>query len=145
MLIGGQWRSASDGSVITTLCPSTGQPAGTAPSASLSDVNDAIMAARNAFPIWSGMSQPERNKVLFRIAALIREHADEMAKMVCLEHGTPYNNAFGVCMGAAERFEWSANAALRIKGDEIPVPNKEGGDYGLREFMEEKLVCVNYA
>ncbi|MDR2665454.1 MAG: aldehyde dehydrogenase family protein, partial [Oscillospiraceae bacterium] len=67
-------------------------------------------------------TQAERNKVLYRIAALIRENADEMAKLEGMEHGTPYADAFGVCMGAAEKFEWSANAALRLHGDEIPVP-----------------------
>jgi acyl-CoA reductase-like NAD-dependent aldehyde dehydrogenase len=60
--------------------------------------------------------------VLFQIARLIRENAEDMAAIESAEHGTPFNDAFGVCMGAAAKFEWSANAASALKGDEIPVP-----------------------
>jgi len=103
------------------------------PNAKPADVDAAVLAARNAFPLWSGLPQAERNKILFRIAALIRENADEMAKIEGLEHGTPYKDAFGVCMGAAEKFEWSANAALRVMGTEIPVPNADTLTYLKRE------------
>jgi acyl-CoA reductase-like NAD-dependent aldehyde dehydrogenase len=122
MYVGGRWVDAVAGGVITTLNPSTGEAVGTVPAAGAEDVGRAVDAARAALPAWSGMTQAQRNKVLYGIAALIREHADEMAKMEGLEHGTPYGDAFGVCMGAAEKFEWSADAALRVHGDEIPVP-----------------------
>jgi acyl-CoA reductase-like NAD-dependent aldehyde dehydrogenase len=125
MYINGEWVDALSGATLTTLNPSNGEPVGTVPDAKPEDVDRAVTAAGAAFPVWSGMAQAERNKVLFRIAALIRENADEMAKLEGLEHGTPYADAFGVCMGAAEKFEWSANAALRITGDEIPVPNPD--------------------
>jgi acyl-CoA reductase-like NAD-dependent aldehyde dehydrogenase len=121
MYIGGEWVDAASGQTVTTLNPSTEEPVGRAPSAGPEDVDRAVRAARAAFPVWSDLPQTERNKVLFRIAALIRGHAHEMALLEGLEHGTPYRDAFGVCMGAAEKFEWSANAALRIMGDQIPV------------------------
>ncbi|MDR0916540.1 MAG: aldehyde dehydrogenase family protein [Oscillospiraceae bacterium] len=123
MYINGQWVGAISGRTFDTLNPSTAEPLGTVPYAEAADVDAAVRAARAAFPVWSGMTQGERNKVLYRIAALIREHADEMATLEGLEHGTPYKDAFGVCMGAAEKFEWSANAAAALKGDELPVPN----------------------
>ncbi|MDR2133361.1 MAG: aldehyde dehydrogenase family protein [Clostridiales Family XIII bacterium] len=124
MYIGGRWEDAASGELITTLNPSTGEPAGRAPAAGPEDVDRAVRAARAAFPAWSGLPQTERNKVLFRIAALIREHAHEMALLEGLEHGTPYRDAFGVCMGAAEKFEWSANAASGVMGEQIPVPGE---------------------
>jgi acyl-CoA reductase-like NAD-dependent aldehyde dehydrogenase len=133
MYINGGFRGASDGGTLTTRNPSTGEALGAVPSATADDVNDAVLAARAAFPAWSGLPQAERNKFLFKIAAAIRENADEMALLECLEHGTPYRDAFGVCMGAADKFEWSANAALRIKGDEIPVPNPDTLTYIKRE------------
>jgi acyl-CoA reductase-like NAD-dependent aldehyde dehydrogenase len=124
MYIGGRWEDAESGETLTTLNPVTEEPAGRAPAAGPADADRAVRAARAAFPVWSGLSQAERNKTLFRIAALIREHAHEMALLEGLEHGTPYRDAFGVCMGAAEKFEWSANAAARVMGDQIPVPGE---------------------
>ncbi|MDR2090019.1 MAG: aldehyde dehydrogenase family protein [Clostridiales Family XIII bacterium] len=124
MYIGGRWEDAASGEVITTLNPSTGEPVCRAPSAGPADADRAVRAARATFPAWSGLPQAERNKALFRIAALIREHAHEMALLEGLEHGTPYRDAFGVCMGAAEKFEWSANAASGLMGEQIPVPGE---------------------
>jgi acyl-CoA reductase-like NAD-dependent aldehyde dehydrogenase len=123
MYIDGGWVGALSGATLATLNPSTGEVIGTVPSAGVEDVDAAVKAARAAFPAWSALPQGERNKLLYKIAAAIRENAEDMAAIEALEHGTPYKDAFGVCMGAAEKFEWSANAALRVMGDEIPVPN----------------------
>jgi acyl-CoA reductase-like NAD-dependent aldehyde dehydrogenase len=124
MYIGGEWTDAASGEILTTLNPSTEEPFARVPAAGPADADRAVRAARAAFPVWSGLPQAERNKVLFRIAALIRENAEEMARLEGLEHGTPYRDAFSVCMGAAEKFEWSANAACRVMGDQIPVPGE---------------------
>ena len=129
MYINGEFVDAISGATLTTLNPSTGETLGTAPSADANDIDSAVKAARAAFPAWSALPQAERNAVLFRIAAAIRENANEMAEIEGLEHGTPFNDAFGVCMGAAAKFEWSANAALRLMGDQIPVPNPDTLSY----------------
>ncbi|MDR2502606.1 MAG: aldehyde dehydrogenase family protein [Oscillospiraceae bacterium] len=120
--IGGAWVPSISGGRMTTQNPSTGETFASVPSSDARDVDAAVISARKAFPGWSALSQSERSKVMLRIAALIREHADEMAMMEVCEHGTPYGDAFGVCMGAADKFEWSANAAHRLTGSEIPVP-----------------------
>jgi acyl-CoA reductase-like NAD-dependent aldehyde dehydrogenase len=133
MYINGDWVFAASGDKLTTVNPSTGEPIGTAPSANARDVDIAVGAARAAFPAWSGLPQGERNKVLFAIAAKIRENAHDIALVEGEEHGTPYNDAFGACMGAAEKFEWSANAAAALKGDEIPVPAANTLTYVKRE------------
>jgi acyl-CoA reductase-like NAD-dependent aldehyde dehydrogenase len=133
MYIGGQWVAAQSGATITTLNPATGQPVGTAPSAGASDVDDAVLAARTAFPAGSALPQTERNKFMFKIAALIRETRDAMAALEVLEHGTPFGDAVGVCMGAADKFEWSAHAAGRVMGEQIPVPNADTLSFIKRE------------
>jgi acyl-CoA reductase-like NAD-dependent aldehyde dehydrogenase len=122
MWVGGEWIPSESGRTMVTKNPSTGEDHASVPKSSAADVDKAVRAAREAFPVWSGMTQAERNKVLYAIAAKIREEADAMARDECAEHGTPYNDAFGVCMGAAAKFEWSANAAYRLMGEEIPVP-----------------------
>lgn len=129
MFINGEFVDAVSGSTLKTLNPSTGEVIGEAPSADKSDVDNAVRAARAAFPAWSALPQAERNKVMYKIAAAIRENAEEMAAIEGLEHGTPFKDAFGVCMGAAAKFEWSANAAFRLMGTEIPVPNPDTLSY----------------
>jgi acyl-CoA reductase-like NAD-dependent aldehyde dehydrogenase len=58
-----------------------------------------------------------------------------MAEIEGLEHGTPYKDAFGVCMGAAAKFEWSAHAAHRLMGDQLPVPNPDTLSFVKREAV----------
>jgi acyl-CoA reductase-like NAD-dependent aldehyde dehydrogenase len=133
MFIGGEFKDSSSAELLTTLNPSTGEALGTAPAAGKKDVDLAVSAARAAFPAWAALPQAERNKYLLRLSALIREHAEEMAELEGLEHGTPYKDAFGVCMGAAAKFEWSAAAAFRLMGDQIPVPSPDTLSYIKRE------------
>ncbi|MDR0446666.1 MAG: aldehyde dehydrogenase family protein [Oscillospiraceae bacterium] len=133
MYINGAFTDAISGARLTTLNPSTGEPFGTAPAADAADADRAVQAAAAAFPAWSALPQAERNKYLLRIAERIRAHAEEMAEIEGLEHGTPYKDAYGVCMGAAAKFEWSAAAAFRLTGDQIPVPNPDTLTYVKRE------------
>ncbi|MDR2358094.1 MAG: aldehyde dehydrogenase family protein [Oscillospiraceae bacterium] len=135
MYINGAFTDAVSGARLTTLNPSTGKAFGTAPMAGAEDVGLAVDAARAAFPAWSALPQAERSKYLLRIAERIRARAEEMAELEGLEHGTPYKDAFGVCMGAAAKFEWSASAASRLMGDQIPVPNPDTLSFLKREAV----------
>ena len=52
-LIGGEWRPAASGEVTENRCPADGEVLGTAPRSGPSDVQEAVAAARAAFPAWS--------------------------------------------------------------------------------------------
>lgn len=88
MFIGGEWVDALSGRTFTTLNPSTGEEIGRVPLADAADVDRAVKAARAAFPAWSKKTQAERSKILVRIAALIREHAEELALMEGMERSS---------------------------------------------------------
>jgi acyl-CoA reductase-like NAD-dependent aldehyde dehydrogenase len=121
MYINGEWVAAVSGETITTTNPATAEPLGTAPSAGPEDVDIAVNAARAAFRPWAEQPQKNRSDAMLKIAAAIKEHADELATLEGLEHGTPYKDALGAVMGAAAKFEWSAYAAYRVMGEQIPV------------------------
>ncbi len=121
MLIGGRWVDAESGETFVTVNPATQEPLARVPKAGDADVDKAVKAARKAFPAWKALTQAQRNEYMYRIAAAIRENAKELATCEALEHGTPYNDAFGVCMGAAGKFEYAANIALALMGIQIPM------------------------
>lgn len=136
MYIGGVWVDAGSGKTFATVDPSTGEEIGIIPCADASDVDRAVKAARAAFPIWSGMKQSERSKALFRIAAAIRENAEDMARLEVLEHGTPYKDAIGVVYGAADKFEYAAGTAPTLMGRHVPA-----GD-GVISYLQREPVGV---
>ena len=121
MLINGQWVEAESGKTFETTNPSTLEKISKIPKAGKSDVDKAVMAARSAFPAWSKKTQAQRNVVLKAIAAKIRENANDLALCDVMEHGTPYKDAFGVCMGAADKFEHNAAIAQALMGTHVPM------------------------
>jgi acyl-CoA reductase-like NAD-dependent aldehyde dehydrogenase len=121
MLIGGKWVEADSGKTFETINPATMERLAHIPRAGESDVDKAVAAARAAFPAWSKKTQAQRNVVMKNIAAKLRENAGELAMCDVREHGTPYKDAFGVCMGAADKFEYNASIALALMGTHVPM------------------------
>ena len=123
MLIGGKWVDAESGETFVTVNPTTGEDLARVPLAAEADVDKAVKAARAAFNGWSKLKQANRSELLCKVAAAIRENAHELAMCEVMEHGTPYNDAFGVVMGAAEKFDYNASIAQALMGTHIPIEN----------------------
>ncbi|MGW3470892.1 aldehyde dehydrogenase family protein [Saccharopolyspora sp. NPDC000995] len=78
------------GEPLKSINPATEEPLAEVSSASESDVDDAVRAARRAFDdTWSTMPGKERAKYLFRIARLIQERGRELAVLESLNNGKP--------------------------------------------------------
>src|SRR5262245_39084142 len=85
-LIGGTGEEpVGDG--IETIDPATGQPIGRAPRSKAADVDRAVKAAQEAFPAWSSRPAPRRAETLFRLAAILEERKDALARIVTREMG----------------------------------------------------------
>ena len=64
---------------IQSIDPSNLDVLGSIPSATAEDVNKAVEAARNAFPLWSNLSNNERASYMHKIADLIDQNLEELA------------------------------------------------------------------
>ncbi len=124
-LINGAWRIAADGATIDVLDPANGQLVGRVPSLGAAEVEEAIEAARNALPNWSGLAAQERAKVLRRWFELIVAHADDLAALMTAEQGKPLSEAKGEVLYAASFIEWFAEEAKRVYGEVIPAPSAD--------------------
>ena len=121
MLIGGEWTDSESGGTFATVNPTTGEDVARVPLASDKDIDKAVKAARAALPAWAGLTQAKRNEALYRVASVIRDNAHVLAMSEVLEHGTPYTDAYGAVMGAAEKFEYNASVAQALMGTHIPM------------------------
>ena len=86
-----------------------------------SDVDKAVKAARKALTAGRKLKQSQRSGLMNKVAAAIRENAHEIAMCDVSEHGTPYKDAFGVVMGAADKFDYNASIAQALMGTHIPM------------------------
>jgi acyl-CoA reductase-like NAD-dependent aldehyde dehydrogenase len=140
LLIAGRHRAAADGATMTVDEPAEGAPMATVASATTVDVDAAVQAARDTFDrgTWSGLSATARGKVLLRVAALIRERAEELATLEARNAGKPIVDARGEIDAAADVFEYYAGAANKLFGEVVPVQ-----DDGLDVVMREPVgVCA---
>lgn len=118
LLIDGEWTEAAEQLSVTD--PSTGEELTTTAAAGAGDVDSAVRAARRAFDDgpWPAMSPAQRGKLLWRLADLMEEHADELATLESLNCGKPLGmtRAFEIA-AAIESFRYNAGWATKLNGE----------------------------
>ena len=87
--INGKLVAPASGKYIDLYDPSTGQVYAQVPESDLTDVNQAVSAAQQAFAEWSSTSVAERSRVMTKIADLIDANLERLAKAESLDNGKP--------------------------------------------------------
>src|SRR2546428_13970875 len=85
--IGDQQVIAGSAGTHDHVWPVDGQIQGTVPLAGADQVDAAVRAADAAFAAWRAWKPADRARVLLRLAALIREERDELARLCVLDNG----------------------------------------------------------
>ena len=114
--IDGKWQKAEKGETYEVINPATEEILGKASKASESDVNKALKSAEKGLQVWKNTPPWQRSKIIRKIADLIRERTDVLAKWLTLEVGKPLTEAAGEVGGAADIFEWNSEETKRIYG-----------------------------
>ena len=125
LLIGGEWRPASDGSSIDVLDPANGEVIANVPSASEDDALAAVDSATETMASWTGVSPTERGEILRRAFEMMTERAESLARLIVFEMGKTFSEAMGEIRYAAEFFRWYSGEAVRNDGTIKTAP---GGD-----------------
>lgn len=81
-----------------------------------------IEAAARGFDQWRKTAPQERAAVLHRTAALVRERAEELARLATLEEGKPIVEARGEVAATAALLDFHAGEAVRTYGRVLPRP-----------------------
>ena len=136
MLIGGQWVEAASGKTFETMNPSTGQVLAKVAEGDSEDIDRAVAAARKAFEsgVWPKLTPSQRGRLLWKLADLIEQHAEELAQLETLNNGKPikYSRGGDVPL-TADHFRYFAGWATKLEGDTIPVSIPNMFTYTLRE------------
>jgi acyl-CoA reductase-like NAD-dependent aldehyde dehydrogenase len=138
LYIGGEWIAAASGETFATVNPATGEPLTEVALAGEADVDRAVQAARQAFERgpWPALTGAERGNLLWRVADLIEQHADELAELETLDNGKPIRaSRHGDIPMAVRHFRYYAGWASKLEGATIPVSHPNQFVYSLREPM----------
>jgi acyl-CoA reductase-like NAD-dependent aldehyde dehydrogenase len=111
--------------------PATEQPIAQLEQAGVDETDAAVARAKEAFPAWRAVAPTDRGRLLRRLATLVEEHAEELARIESQNVGKPINGARGEVEMVANVFHFYAGAVDKHYGETIPVAG--GVDLTFRE------------
>ena len=106
----------------TLIEPATGQPLTTVAKATAEDLDLAVQQSQRAFTgEWRRINTRTRGQLMNRLAALIRENAEELATLESRNVGKPIRDSRDEVGLAANVFEYYAGATNKVTGQTIPA------------------------
>jgi malonate-semialdehyde dehydrogenase (acetylating)/methylmalonate-semialdehyde dehydrogenase len=115
--IDGQRRTSASGRTGDVYNPATGRVSKRVPMGTAEELDAAVKAASEAFPEWSAQPPLRRARCMFRLKALLDEHADDLAAILTSEHGKVLEDARGEVTRAIEVVEFACGAPQLLKGE----------------------------
>jgi gamma-glutamyl-gamma-aminobutyraldehyde dehydrogenase/4-guanidinobutyraldehyde dehydrogenase/NAD-dependent aldehyde dehydrogenase len=122
--IDGRFVPAADGRTFATISPRDGAEIAQVARGGTEDVDQAVTAARRTFERgeWAYADPAQRGRVLVRLAELMTEHLDELARIEATDTGHPIGDARGVDVpNAARCFAWYGEAIDKVYGEIAPT------------------------
>ncbi len=133
LLIDNQWVDATDGRTLDVLNPATGKAIGRVAHAGIPDLDRALAAAQRGFEVWRNTSAHDRAAIMRRAAGLLRERAEDIARLLTQEQGKPLAEARVETLAGATIIEWFADEGLRVYGRVIPSRNLSALQMAIKE------------
>ena len=115
--IGGGWVAPAKGNYHDDRNPARPSDLiANVPLSTREDVDQAVAAAKEAFPDWKRMSAVNRGKMLIRASRLLDERKEDLIKLVTREQGKPLAEARGEVARAVEFWSWMGHQGGSIQG-----------------------------
>jgi succinate-semialdehyde dehydrogenase/glutarate-semialdehyde dehydrogenase len=121
LFIDGAWRQG-EGDLSPVINPATGDTIAELGLASTANLDEALAAAERAWPGWRATDVEKRGSILHKAAALLRERAEPIGRLMTQEQGKPLVEAIGEVIGAASMFDYFAEEAKRSSGRVLVRP-----------------------
>ncbi|MEQ8515257.1 MAG: aldehyde dehydrogenase family protein [Chromatocurvus sp.] len=138
MIING--RKVGSDTSFPVINPATEQAITQCPQASEADLDEAVQAARAAFPAWSALPGSERAALVHRIGEAIEAHKDELARLLTLEQGKPGQGFAG--LGAAFEIGGALAWCHAAADTDLPVDVIQDNDEARIEVHRKPLGVV---
>ncbi|MGI0091704.1 MAG: aldehyde dehydrogenase [Nitrososphaerales archaeon] len=133
MYIDGQWTGSSSEEKTDVINPATEEVIASVPEGTREDAKRALEAAQEAQRKWEDLSPLQRGKYLLKIADLMKENKERLARILTAEQGKPLYESRLEIEGSITNFQYYAEFARRIEGDVLP------SDYPKQSIMILKL------
>jgi aldehyde dehydrogenase (NAD+) len=129
--VNGEWKSTSE--MYTKINPATGKVQGTFPMSNASAVAQAILSARKAFKKWRKVSRFVRSDYMNKVAQLIEERKEELARVISLETGKNYNESVAEVNEALHMAQFAFGSGRYSHGEVVASEIEDKDCYMLRK------------
>ncbi|MBS4042569.1 MAG: CoA-acylating methylmalonate-semialdehyde dehydrogenase [Chitinophagaceae bacterium] len=119
--INGKFVNASTSKTLDVISPIDGNQLSTVPMSSSKDLDDAVQAAKAAFPSWSKTPIKERVQVFFRYKTLLEKHLKELAELCSEENGKTYGESVAEIEKCIELTEFATSLPQLTTGEILEV------------------------
>lgn len=119
--------------------PALGTVAGNVAFANEKEINQAIAAAKIAFPEWANTIPLRRARVIFKFKELLEKNIDELAELITREHGKVLADARGSILRGIELTEFACGIPNLLKGNFSENVGTNVDSYTMRQPLG---VCV---
>jgi acyl-CoA reductase-like NAD-dependent aldehyde dehydrogenase len=117
MFIAGEWIESESGATMESTSPATGETIGKVPEGTRADADRAIAAANAAWREWAARSPFDRAKTMERVADLVVERRDDLARTLTLDQGKPLQaEAYDEVHELEEYWRMAAADVTRLEG-----------------------------
>ncbi|MEA2162706.1 MAG: aminomuconate-semialdehyde/2-hydroxymuconate-6-semialdehyde dehydrogenase [Thermoanaerobaculia bacterium] len=131
--IGGEFRAPASGDYFDDVNPATAEVIAEIPDSDERDVDDAVRAAKSAFPAWSRTPAAERSRLLLKLADLVEKNLDELARIESIDNGKTLSLAKRLDIPRAVlNFRFFATAILH-QSSEAHMTDSAALNYTLRQ------------
>ena len=137
LYIDGEWKNGGGRKGEDVINPATGKALAHLPHAAKSDLDHALAAAQKGLATWRATSAYDRAKVLRKAAALVRERAENIARIMTQEQGKVLAESRAEVLVTADIIEWFAEEGRRSYGRIVP-----GRQKGVRQLVVQEPVGV---
>ncbi len=116
--IAGKLQKPISNNYLDNINPAEGKVYSSLPDSDFNDVQKAVEAASNAFPMWSTMPASKRAEILLKIAELIDRDLDKLALAESIDQGKPLKLAKSVDIPrASANLRFYATASMHVSSE----------------------------
>jgi malonate-semialdehyde dehydrogenase (acetylating)/methylmalonate-semialdehyde dehydrogenase len=106
---------------LDVICPLNGEKISTVPLSTARNLDQAVEAAKKAFPKWAGLTSKKRAEVLYRYRTLIEENIDMLASVIHHENGKTIGEATAEVEKSIELTEFACSIPQITAGEILKV------------------------
>lgn len=141
--VNGEWKESASGARFESVNPANVREiVGTAPESVAADIDEAVRAARAAFPKWASTSWVRRAEILDNFAQLIKRDLEAMSRLITRECGKPINEGRADAIESLHMVQFAAGLGRLPIGQCISseIPEK---DAYIRRKPKGVVACVS--